>query len=54
METMSEHEKYYKTLDKNLRDSLLNCLALGSIIGFLCGLVAASLLHKYIVHPLGW
>ena len=30
----------------------ITCLAF--VIGFVGGILVASLLHKYIVHPLGW
>lgn len=41
-------------LNKELRNSLIQSLFLGGILGFLAGIIAASFLHKYIVHPLGW
>lgn len=29
-------------------------IALAFVIGVIIGIVAASILHKFIVHPLGW
>lgn len=44
-------------LIKELNKQLSNTnkyFALMFILGFLFGIVTASFLHKFIVHPLGW
>lgn len=38
----------------NPNSDILLALVLGGIIGFIGGLISSSLLHKYIVHPLGF
>lgn len=40
--------------DMDKRELILTAVLCGSVIGFIIGIVVASLLHKYIVHPLGW
>lgn len=46
--------KKTEDLDKPLRDVLMQTLFFGIVVGAIIGIVLASFLHKYIVHPLGW
>ena len=54
MAIMSEHSRENSKMSKELKDALLQTLSLGIVAGFFIGLIAASFLHKYIVHPLGF
>jgi hypothetical protein len=39
---------------RNEKELIYVAVSAGLIIGFLIGIVVSSLLHKFIVHPLGW
>jgi hypothetical protein len=46
--------KQLNHLDNETKRTIYTALYGGMVLGFLLGIVVASYLHKYIVHPLGW
>lgn len=38
----------------NAVDNVNKIIALSFVIGIIFGIIIASFLHKYIVHPFGW
>ena len=57
--TMSKNDPILKQMNTRIKpvsstDSIKLALLVGGVFGFVVGLIVASLLHEYIVHPLGF